>query len=210
MRRSWIPVVALCSAFALPAIARPDRGDETAATLKLGSVVPETVELTDLDGKTTTFGDLRGKVVMIHFWSTLCPWEKHGNQVFKRLDKEYAGSKDAVLIAIASNQNELGPPPDEGADLSKEYGEFRKQIKENAFTHRMFADHGNVLSELFQAKTTPHCFVIDKKGVLAYAGALDDFDRVKKEEGLTFYMEDAAEALLAGKQVPLKETKPYG
>jgi thiol-disulfide isomerase/thioredoxin len=208
MRRSWIPIVVFGGALALPAIGRA--GDEpTASPLKLGSVVPETVEMTDLDGKKVAFKDLRGKVVMIHFWSTVCPWEKHGNEVFKRLDAEYAGSKDAVLIAIASNQGELGAKPEAGADLSGYYGEFRKQIKENGFTHRMFADHGNVLSDLFGAKTTPHCFVIDKKGVLSYAGALDDFSRGKEKETVV-YLKDAADALVAGKDVAVKETKPYG
>ena len=74
----------------------------------------------------------------------------------------------------------------------------------------MFADHGNKVSGLFQARTTPHCFVIDQKGVLRYAGALDDDPGEKKGETAVVYVRDAADALLAGKDVAVKETKPYG
>ncbi|HET6204646.1 MAG TPA: redoxin domain-containing protein [Planctomycetota bacterium] len=211
MRHPWIPFLAL--AF----LVVPGRGDERApatgvesAPLKLGSVVPEALELADFDGKKVSFKDLRGKVVIVHFWSTLCPSEKHADPVFQRLEKHYAGSKDVVMIGIASNQNELGSRPPEGADLAKHYAEFREKIKALGYSHRIFPDHGNVLSDLFQAKTTPHCFVLDRKGTLVYSGALDDDPRGGKGEGATIYVKDAAEALVSGKEVAVRETKPYG
>ena len=83
--------------------------------LALGSVVPETLELVDFDGKKTTFKEWRGKAVILHFWSTLCPAEVHADPVFQKLEKHYAGSKDVVMVGIASNQNELGPKPPAGS-----------------------------------------------------------------------------------------------
>ncbi|MCI0586097.1 MAG: redoxin family protein [Planctomycetes bacterium] len=181
-----------------------------AEPLGLGSLVPETLELVDFDGKKTTFKEWRGKAVILHFWSTLCPAEKHADPVFQKLEKHYAGSKDVVMVGIASNQNELGAKPAAGADLSKEYGEFRKKIKDLGYKHPIFPDHGNVLSDLFQAKTTPHCFVLDRKGTIVYMGALDDDLRGEKGEEATIYVKDAAAAVVAGKEVPVRETKPYG
>ena len=177
--------------------------------LKIGSVVPETLTLNDLEGKPLSFKDLRGKVVIVHFWSHRCPAEKHGDPVFKSLEKYYAG-KDVVMVGIVSNQDELGPEPAKDAKYEDLYANLKKKIKEVGHTHRILADHGNKVSDLFQAKSTPHCFVIDAKGKLAYAGALDDDQKGEKGEGATVYVRDAADALLAGKEVAVKDTKPYG
>jgi thiol-disulfide isomerase/thioredoxin len=177
--------------------------------LKVGTTVPEAVAMVDLDGKSLTFKELRGKVVIIHFWSDRCPAEVHGDPITKKLESTYDG-KSVVLLGINSNQNELGPQPPKDADFSKQYTNLRKKIAEVGFKHRMMADHGNKLSALFQAKTTPHCFVIDAKGVLSYAGALDDDPREEKGDKAVVYVKEAADALLAGKEVAVKETRSYG
>lgn len=177
--------------------------------LKPGSTVPETVAMKDLDGKTQTFKDLRGKVVIVHFWSDRCPAEAHADPVMKKLEKYYEG-KDVVILGFASNQGELGAEPPKDADYSKAYGNLRSKLKEAGLSHKIIADHGNKLSTLFQAKTTPHCFVIDAKGVLAYAGALDDDLQETKGDAAKVYVRDAADALLAGKPVEVASTRPYG
>ena len=178
--------------------------------LEIGATVPETIRLMDFEGKPTSFKDLRGKIVLVHFWSDRCPAEKHANPVFKAMEAKYADSKDVVLLGIASNQNELGAKPGEGDDYKDFYGSLRKQRDEVGFKHTILADHGNVVSDLFQAKSTPHCFVIDAKGVLQYSGALDDDPNTKKGDEATNYLVDAATALLAGKKPEVQATKPYG
>lgn len=208
--------LALAAVLALPLAAEDGKKEDKppvetpkVETLKVGATVAEATALTSLDGKTQTFKDLRGKVVIVHFWSDRCPWEKHGDPVMRKLEDAYKDkAKDVVILGIASNQNELGDEPAKDADRSKCYGNLRDKIKEVGFTHTMYADHGNKLSDLFGARSTPHCFVIDRKGVLAYAGALDEGPK-KGDEGRN-YVRDAAEALLAGREVETKETKPYG
>ncbi|MBE3072993.1 MAG: hypothetical protein IMZ67_08460 [Acidobacteria bacterium] len=71
-------------------------------------------------------------------------------------------------------------------------------------------DPGNTVTDLFDGKSTPHCFVIDKDGVLRYSGALDDDPKGQKGAQAAAYVRDAIEALLAGKPVPVTTTKPYG
>ena len=78
------------------------------------------------------------------------------------------------------------------------------------YEHTILADHGNVVSNLFGARSTPHCYVIDKEGVIRYAGALDDDPRGKKGENATNYLMEATSAILAGTKLPVTETKPYG
>ena len=63
---------------------------------------------------------------------------------------------------------------------------------------------------MFRARTTPHCYVIDQKGVLRYEGALDNDPRGRKGEDATMYVRDAIDAALAGKKYAKSSTKPYG
>jgi thiol-disulfide isomerase/thioredoxin len=179
-------------------------------SLKLGSTVAETLVMRDLDGKSISFKELRGKVVIVHFWSDRCPAEKHADPVVKKLEEHYKG-KDVVIVGIASNQGELGEEPaKDTTDFSKHYTNLREKAAKVGYSHKIYIDHGNKLSDLFQAKTTPHCFVIDAKGVLRYTGALDDDLSESKGEAATVYVRDAADALLAGKEVKVAENRSYG
>jgi len=217
MKHSYLASLVVGGALALPLIAQSATQDPKPPVeapkvelLKLGSTVPETVAMTDLDGKAQTFKDLRGKNVIVHFWSDRCPAEKHADPVFLAMEKKYADSKDVVLLGIASNQNELGAKPGEGDDYAKHYESLRKKRDELGYKHTILADHGNVVSDLFGAKSTPHCFVIDQKGVLQYGGALDDDLPGKKGDQATNYLVNAATALLEGKKPEVASTKPYG
>lgn len=220
MNPKSVSTLAFLAALALPVTAlqdKPAQPDskpaptaEAEKPLKLGATVAETVVLRDMDGKSITFKDLRGKVVLIHFWSDRCPAEKHADPVMKTLESYYKDKKDVVLIGIASNQNEIGAAPAEGEDYSKRYENYRKKLKDLGFTHKIYIDHGNKLSDLFQARSTPHCYVLDAKGVVSYVGALDDNLSEDKGDAAKIYVRDAVDALLAGKDIEVKETRPYG
>ena len=179
-------------------------------TLKIGSTVPADLELKDFEGKATSFKSLRGKTVLLHFWSDRCPAERHADPIFKKMEAKYADNPDVVMLGIASNQNELGEAPGRGADYSNFYTDLRTKRDKVGYKHTILADHGNVVSDLFQARSTPHCFVIDKEGVIRYSGALDDDPRGKKGDKATNYMVDAAAALMKGEKLAVTETKPYG
>ena len=218
MHRRNLTALALVGALAAPLAAASLFGesaitfgaDETKKPLEIGATVPETIRLVDFEGKPTSFKDLRGKIVLLHFWSDRCPAEKHANPVFLEMEKMYADSKDVVLLGIASNQNELGEKPGEGDDYAEFYTSLRKQRDAVGLKHTILADHGNVVSSQFGARTTPHCYVIDAKGVLVYSGALDDDPAGKKGDEATNYLVDTATALLAGKKPEVSSTKPYG
>jgi thiol-disulfide isomerase/thioredoxin len=196
-------------ALTTPAQEKPAAPENASApavkTYKLGSTVDESLTLTDLDGKAMTFKDLRGKVVLIHFWSTTCPYEEVADPKVVELEKRWKDKKDVVILAINANSTEIGATkPADG------YAKVKEHAKKKGFTHRILADHGNKLADLFQAQSTPHCFVLDKKGVIVYAGGLDDDPKGDKGAATKQYARDAVEAALAGKDVPVKESKPYG
>ena len=190
---------------AKPVEAKPIEAAKPAA-YKLGSTVDENLTLTDLDGKSLKFKDLRGKVVLLHFWSTTCPYEKTADPKFTELEKRWKDKKDVAMVTINANGTEIGPDAKDTAS----YDAIRKHMKEKNLAFPVYADHGNKVADMFQAQCTPHCFVLDKKGVIVYAGALDDDPKGDKGEATQHYARDAVEAVLAGQEVKVKESKPYG
>ena len=218
MKTTWIPLV-LASLIATPVaigfqddtpIEKPQPDDKKPKTLKVGSTVPADLKLMSIDGTEVSFESLRDKIVILHFWSDRCPAERHADPIFKQMDERYAKNKDVVLVGIASNQRELGEKPGPEDKYEDFYTGLRKKRKSVGWDHDLLVDHGNTVSDLFNAKSTPHCYVIDKKGVIQYAGALDDDPRGKKGKDATNYCNDAAASILKGEPVKVSSTKPYG
>jgi len=175
---------------------------------KLGAVVDEKITLSDLDGKEVTFKDLRGKVVFIHFWSMTCPYEIVADPKTVAIIERYEG-KDVMCLAINSNSTEYGDEPPADARPEDRYKDIRKHLAKKEMSFPVYIDRGNVVADLFGAQHTPHCFVIDQKGVLRYMGGLDDDPKGEKGEAKQ-YVRDAVDALLAKQEVAVKESKPYG
>ncbi len=173
---------------------------------KVGDVVDESIKLTDIDGKSVTMKELRGKVVFIHFWSKNCPYEVVADPKVAKLEAAWKG-KDVVTLAINSNSTEIGSAPPENNSF---YDPIREHLKQKEIAMRVFADHGNKVADMFNAQSTPHCFVIDAKGKLVYAGGLDDDPKGDKGETTQQYVRDAVEATLAGKEVKVTTSKHYG
>ncbi len=169
---------------------------------QIGTIVPKDVALKDIFGKDHTLGDYRGKIVFIHFWSIVCPYEKLAEPKCIELQKRY-GDK-LVEIAINANQGELKE------DSSGNYSNLRDHVQQAGVNFLVTVDPGNKLTDMFGGTNTPHCFVIDKDGQLQYSGALDDDPRGEKGASATFYVRNAIEAVLAGKPVEPATTKPYG
>jgi len=218
MKIFCIPALAMLGALALPLVAQQERPvaapvEASAAKVepyKIGATIDEKLVLTDIDGKTVSFKELRNKVVLLHFWSVQCPYEKVADPKMVALEKRWASNKDVVVIAVNSNDTEIGKEAQRNGDPARPFANIRDHLKSKEMDFRVFVDHGNVLADKFGGKSTPHCFVIDQKGVLRYAGALDDDPQGDKGEATKQYARDAVEAVVAGKEPPATETKPYG
>ncbi len=91
---------------------------------EIGTVVPKDVAFKDIFGKDHTIGDYRGKVLFIHFWSIVCPYEKLAEPKCIALQKEYGDQ--LAEIAINANQGELK------ADPSGSYSNLRDHVHTSA------------------------------------------------------------------------------
>ena len=92
----------------------------------------------------------------------------------------------------------------------KDGGEALKQYQEwKASFSCLCLDPDGEIGKMFNAKTTPHVFILDKSQILVYTGAVDDDPRGTKSEKQN-YVAKALDELLAGKPVSTTTTTPYG
>ena len=99
------------------------------------------------------------------------------------------------LLSIAANRNE-------SVQMVAEVAKARRISKVLIDAHQVVADK-------FEAMTTPHVFVLDRAGILRYRGAVDDVT-FRHREASQFFLRDAVEALLQGRNPELSETPAYG
>jgi peroxiredoxin len=179
--------------------------EASAATAVVGKAAPN-FTLTDTTGKKWKLSDQKGKVVVLEWFNHGCPFvKKHydsGNM--QKLQKEYTG-KGVVWLAINSSAK--------GKQGNATPAEHDKVFKEkNAAPTAVLIDEDGTVGKEYKAKTTPDMYVIDKKGKLVYAGAIDDKSGVDQAEIATAknYVKSALDELLSGKTVTVAETKSYG
>jgi len=166
--------------------------------MELNAPAPDFL-LPDLDGKLHRLGDYRGQIVVIVFWSAECGWSEQADSGLQNTSVPrwgtWAWKGRVVILRVASNANE--------AD------EMLRDASHARGVDLILKDSAAQVADLFEARTTPHCFVIDEKGILRYRGAFDD--RTFRQPAATrFYLREAVEALLAGRLPELPETTPYG
>lgn len=176
-----------------------DDGHAHADKAEIGAPAPN-FSLKGNDGKTYTLADFKDKVVVLEWTNHLCPVVKrcHGSKLMSQTLGKFSG-KPVVWLAIDSTAE--GTTSDDA---------IAAWAKESGVSYPVLRDASGTVGQTYGAKTTPHMFVIDQKGVLAYAGALDNDPHGNLESGMRNYVEEAVTALLTGSTVVTSKTKSYG
>lgn len=162
--------------------------------------------LPDTGGEQVSLADHKGKIVVLEWINYGCPFVKkhYASGNMPALQKKYA-DKGVVWLSINSSaEGKQGYlPGPELAKASKDQGNAAASI---------LLDTAGTVGKAYGATTTPHMFVIDADGKLAYMGAIDDKPTTQQSdiEGATNYVVDAIEALMAGEEVEVTKAKPYG
>ncbi|MCG3137328.1 MAG: Thiol-disulfide oxidoreductase ResA [Phycisphaerae bacterium] len=178
-------------------------GDEGhMASLKIGSAAPD-FTLTDTDGKTHTMSELTkaGKIVVLEWFNPQCPvCVRHAKEkTMVDLAKEFE-SQNVVFVAVDSSHY-----------ANKD--EINKFRTENGITYPVLLDADGKVGKSYGAQTTPHMFIIDTKGNLAYQGAIDNNDKGNmKHDDANYvnYVTTALTSITKGETPTTTETKPYG
>jgi peroxiredoxin len=180
MKRKGILKITVLALFAFVSLV----GTNVKADLAIGSTL-ENFTLTDTNGKSHSFNDLKGKNgAVVVFLSTQCPVVRGYNERISKLAAEYQ-SKGINVIGINSNSTES-----------------LAGVKTHAETNYKFTvlkDEGNVIADQFGASVTPEVFYFNEKNVLVYRGAIDN-DK-SGENVTTNYLRDAMDLTIAGKPV---------
>jgi peroxiredoxin len=187
------------AATALLALALP------AFAANVGQPAPE-FTLTDTAGKTVKLSDLKGKHVVLEWVNPECPYvQKHYNSAnMPGLQKEAAGQKVTWLTINSTRQGHSEYKSEQQMDS------WMKQ--KGAAPAATLMDKDSKVGRAYGAVTTPHMYIIDPRGTLVYAGAIDDKRSTRVEDVKTAknYVRAALGETLAGKAVSTASTTPYG
>jgi peroxiredoxin len=160
--------------------------------------------LKNVNGKMVSLADYKdAKGFIVIFTCNHCPYAKAYEQRIIDLDKKYQ-SKGYPVIAISSNDPQAIP--------DDSYDNMVKRAKDKGYSFPYLFDESQQVARKFGAMKTPHVFVLNKssKGyTVEYIGAIDD-NTEDPAQVQHHYVEDAVNALLDGKPVPVSETKAIG
>jgi peroxiredoxin len=159
---------------------------------ELNQLAPE-FTLPDLDGRIHMLSDYRGRIVIVNFWSAECP---HSERFDADITTCLAGwGENVALLPIASNANE--------AKEALAAAARRRKIPV------LLRDADGSVANRYGAQTTPHAFLVDRRGILRYRGAVDDVT-FRQRVATKFYLKDAVEALLASRLPEVTDVQPFG
>src|SRR5512138_3835190 len=116
--------------------------------MQLNAPAPD-FELEDIDGRPVRLTDLRGRIVIINFWSCECPHSERTDRALMSMFVQW--QDDVVLLPIASNSIET--PEAIGAAARGRH------------LPMVLLDLEHRVADLYEAQTTPEVFVIDREGM---------------------------------------------
>lgn len=175
------------------------------AAPEVGKEAPE-FTVKGADGEEYSLSDYRGKHVVLEWVNFDCPFvgKFYGSGTMQALQKEFT---DEGVVWLSINSSSPGSQghmtPETARTLAKE---------KNAAHTALLLDSEFEVAKAYEAKATPHMYVIDPEGILIYQGAIDsiptaDVADIEKAEN---YVRAAYEASKEGKPVEKSVTRSYG
>ena len=170
---------------------------------KIGADAP-VFTLSDVKtGDAIALADHKGKVVVLMFHSTNCPFykmheDKGYDRVFIKMVESY---KDKEVVFLGVN-----------ADRSQSVDTIKQYVEKHNINYTVVKDEGNKVADAYGAKVTPHIMVIDQESKLRYRGGVEKLSGGPAGCGKsdTQYLGPVIDALLDGKEPPVTETKASG
>ena len=185
----------VAAAIAAPASAAPVLGQPAPA-----------FRAVDASGKTRSLAEFKGKTVVLEWTNNGCPYvQKHYNSGHMQgLQKEATRDGVAWLTIISS------APGFQGYLTGPQAKQWKAKV--GAASSDVLLDPKGVVGRAYEAKTTPHMYVVDKTGKLVYMGGIDDKASSDPDslKGARNYVTAALADVKAGRAVAQAATRPYG
>jgi len=177
-----------------------------AAPAEVGKAAPD-FTLTDINGNQHSLSSFKGKTVVLEWVNPECPFVmKHYDKSGNMPRTQQAATADGV-VWLSINSAALGKEGDYNAAEVKAW-----QARIHSAATAYLRDPEGKVGKLYDARTTPHLFVIDAGGTLVYAGGIDSIRSSRPEDiaKATNYVNAALGDLKAGRPVHTKNSQPYG
>lgn len=175
-----------------------------AFTLSLDQPAPD-FDLPGVDGKRyslASFADAR--LLVIVFSCNHCPYVTGSEDRMIAFARRYA-PRGVTFVAINSNETDN--------HLTDSFEHMVRRAKEKQFPFPYLRDETQGVARAYGALRTPHYYLFDKspsgRWRLQYTGRMDDNPRNPGRE-TTHELADAVDALLAGREPPVRATNPIG
>lgn len=175
------------------------------AAVTVGQPAPN-FKLNAADGRVVTLSEFKGKPVVLEWHNPGCPFvKKHYDSGNMQKTQAAARAAGAVWLTINS-----GAPGKQGHMDGAEAKAMVQSAK--AQPSHYLLDPKGVVGKGYEAKTTPHMYVIDAKGTLVYAGGIDDKPTSNAADipGARNHVLAALDEMKAGKPVSVALSRPYG
>ena len=175
-----------------------------AMAVEVGKPAPDFTG-TDINGKTIRLSDYKGKIVVIESYNSDCPFchNQYKTGAMQALQRDLAAKGVVWLLVNSVNPKNMShrTPEQARAEIAAEKMDVTAWID----------DSSGAVGHLYDMKTTPDMYVINKDGILVYHGAIDNKpDPIHDPNTAQNYVSEAINALWADKPVAVAETKPYG
>lgn len=158
------------------------------------------------DGKSYSLSDYAGKTVVLEWFNHECPFvRKHyDSNNMQMLQKKHTADGVVWFSIISSAEGKQGHMTAQEAAIHA--------AEQGAKPTAVLIDESGEVGQLYGAKTTPHMFIVNGEGKLAYQGAIDSINSADKEDvkKANNYVERALYELKSGKSVSVASTKQYG
>jgi peroxiredoxin len=175
------------------------------AVPSVGQPAPD-FTLKDASGKAVKLSDFRGKVVVLEWTNPGCPYvRKHYDSGNMAATQQEAAAKGAVWLSI----NSTGKASSDYLEPAKLVA-WQKERKVQP-TATLMDEEGSA-GKAYGARTTPHMYIVDAQGRLAYAGGIDSIPSANPADipKAVNYVKQAVGEAAAGKPVSQATTRPYG
>jgi peroxiredoxin len=175
----------------------------SAFAVEIGQPAPDFAG-TDINGKTVKLSDYKGKIVIIESYNSDCPFchNQYGGAT-QELQKKLTDKGVVWLLVNSVNPNNSSHRT--AAQAKQEWSDLK--INATAWIDDSSGDIGH----LYGMKTTPHCFVVNKDGILVYDGAMDNQpDPFHDPKTARNYVKEAVDDLMTGKPIEVSQSRPYG
>jgi thiol-disulfide isomerase/thioredoxin len=205
MKKSLFSIVVIMTIISLTAAQNPEL-----PLLPIGAQAPD-FNLRGVDDKYYTLADFKEyDILMIVFWANHCPTAQAYEDRLIAMVNKYE-PKGVGIVAISPNSPNAVSLAELGySDLGDDFDDMVIRARDKGYNFPYLYDGDDHAGSIpYGPVATPHAYIFDKDRKLRYRGRIDDTENPYVTPNTSDAI-DAIEALLAGSEVEVKETRTFG